>query len=94
MINIPKLLKYLMVLLTPFAIVGILSRTEVGFIPKEDAVDYFGVLIIVYIPLVSYLRVRSLGYGFKDFLLSLIPFNRWKYYSNNKNKEKEDKDKD
>ena len=92
MVNVVKLFWYVLLLLIPFAVIGVLSREGIDVISKDNAVDYFGILIIFYIPLVSYLRVRSLGYGFKEFLLSLIPYYGWKYYFKEKEKEKTEED--
>jgi hypothetical protein len=72
---------YWFLVLVPFGAVGLLSRSDVGIISFETATECFGLLAVFYLRVLTYLRKRSLGYTFKEFLLSLIPVYGRKYDS-------------
>jgi uncharacterized membrane protein YhaH (DUF805 family) len=40
----------------------------------EDSPDYFFGLVVIYFPTLTIIRRRQLGYTWKEFFLSIIPF--------------------
>jgi hypothetical protein len=72
---------YWFLVLVPFGAVGFLSHSDVGIISFETAIECFGLLAVFYVPVIAYLRKKSLGYTLQEFLLSLIPIYGKKYDS-------------
>jgi asparagine N-glycosylation enzyme membrane subunit Stt3 len=62
---------------------GILVGILPDFFPASDPdhIRLIGLVIAltVYVPILAYLRMRTLGMSWKDYFLGLIPFYGWKY---------------
>ena len=68
------LFKYWFLLILAAVALGILPRMLPGADPDQVRQIGFSLIILVYIPIISILRMRYLGMTPIDYLLGLIPF--------------------
>jgi hypothetical protein len=73
-----KNLIYWILVLFPFAIIGAYVGNE-PTLGNEDFFEYISWIIVLYLPLLSFLRLRYLKRTLKQTLLSFVPFYGIKY---------------
>ena len=68
---------YIVLLLFPFIVIG----AVIGFfnVDLKESPKYFFWVIVLYVPILSILRMIKLKYTWKEILLSFIPFYGLKY---------------
>lgn len=89
--------RYWIVVLLPSIILGILANYISAKYTQEIAqqffIEYMEYYILIYIPLIGIIRLRSLNLNLKEILLSLIPIygiyyrRKRMFYSNEKQKD-------